>query len=61
MGPLFKRWGESGVLGKTPVEEKNFLKNENNAILAGNDASLAQFAKEHLGYNRDKGIDFLAR
>lgn len=61
MGPLFRRWVQSGTLGLTPVPEYLFTKNNDNAILAGSDAQLKTFAKNHLGYSRDKGIDFIAR
>lgn len=61
MGPLFRRWVESGTLGLFPVQEKEFISNNKNAILAGSDASLMNFAQTHLGYTRNKGIDFIAR
>lgn len=38
-----------------------FLSNNNNAILAGSDAQLMNFAQTHLGYTRNKGVDFIAR
>ncbi len=61
MGPLFKRWINSGVLGCYPVSEAEFTANENNAILAGSDIELKKFASSNLGYSRDKGLDFIAR
>jgi hypothetical protein len=61
MGPLFRRWVESGVLGVVPVTEMEFLSNNNNAILSGSDAQLMNFAQTHLGYTRNKGVDFIAR
>lgn len=61
MGPLFNRWLNSGALGLTPVPEIIFDSNNENAILAGSDNSLKQYAKDHLGYTRDKGLDFLGR
>lgn len=63
MGSLFRNWIESGVLGVFPVDEEEFLANNDNAILRGSDAQLKRFAQNHLGYTRsdDKGIDFLAR
>lgn len=61
MGPLFRRWVESGVLGLIPISEVDFLSNENDAILLGSDSFLKQFAQNNLGFKRDKGIDFLAR
>lgn len=61
MGALFSRWVKSGAIGLLPVPEDVFMLSTDNAILAGTDASLANFARDHLGYNRDKGLDFLAR
>ena len=61
MGPLFRRWVESGTLGYFPVEEKQFRSNNANAILAGSDAQLKEYAQRYLGYTRDKGVDFLGR
>lgn len=61
MGPLFRRWVDSGTLGLTPVSENRFNSNKEDAILAGSDASLMEYAKRYLGYERDKGVDFLGR
>ncbi len=61
MGPLFRRWLSSGTLGLTPVSEFEFMSNNENAILAGSDNQLMEFAQRNLGYTRDKGLDFLAR
>lgn len=61
MGPLFRRWLQSGVLGVKPVCEKDFMENNNNAILDGSDSQLMSFANKNLGYNREKGLDFIGR
>lgn len=61
IGPAFKRWINSGVLGLTPVSYYSFENSTQNAILDGSDNEMMQFAREHLGYNRQKGLDFLAR
>lgn len=61
MGPLFRRWIVSDTLGITPIQEDTFLSNQDNAILSGSDSQLMNFAKTHLGYNREKGVDFIAR
>ena len=61
MGPLFRRWVESGTLGLKPVPEYEFVANNENAILLGSDAQLMIFAQAHLGYTRNKGVDFIAR
>ncbi|MDE5886237.1 MAG: restriction endonuclease [Muribaculaceae bacterium] len=63
MGPLFKRWIDSGVLGVIPCDEDQFVATNDNAILKGSDTSLKEFAASHLGFIRedDKGFDFLGR
>lgn len=63
MGPLFKRWIDSGVLGLTPVDENTFLSNNDNAILDGSDTFLKKFAAEKLNFKRndDKGFDIICR
>ena len=61
MGPLFRRWIESGTLGLSPVDEYHFKNSREDAILAGSDASLMEYAQRYLGYTRDKGVDFLGR
>lgn len=44
-----------------PVPEYEFMSNNENAILSGFDASLMAFAQNHLGYTRNKGVDFIAK
>jgi hypothetical protein len=61
IGPLFNRWLKKGVLGAPVVGLNEFIASENNAILVENDNKLACFAKEYLGYNHNKGLDFVAR
>ena len=61
MGQLFRRWVNRGTLGIFPVSIDDFLLNDDNAILEGSDAQLKSFAEEHLGYTRNKGVDFIAR
>jgi len=61
IGPLFRRWLNRGVLGVTPVSLDEFLANNDNAILDAGDAQMMEFAKEHLGYNHEKGLDFVGR
>lgn len=61
MGPLFKNWIRTGVLGVTPMPVDCFLSTTDNAILDGSDKLLMEFAKEYLGYQRNKGLDFLGR
>lgn len=62
IGPLFKRWITSGVLG-APIfnDVESFLNSSENAILNTSDGMMKKFAEEYLGYNHDKGLDFIAR
>ena len=61
IGPLFKKWVDSGALGIQSVGLKDFVSNSENAILNANDNEMMIFAKQNLGYNRNKGLDFVAR
>lgn len=62
IGPLFKRWISTGTLG-TPVFSSidDFLGYNGNAVLNASDTEMERFAREYLGYNHDKGLDFVAR
>lgn len=48
-------------LGITPVPLNKFIANKKDAILDGSDKSMMDFAKEELGYNHNKGLDFVGR
>ena len=61
IGPLFRRWLNTGALGIQPVSLVEFLTSNGNAVLDASDAQIVEFAKERLNYTRDKGLDFLAR
>jgi len=61
IGPMFKRWVFSGALGVPALPQEEFLSSEGDALLEGSDAQLGRFAREHLGYQRDRGPDFVAR
>lgn len=63
MGPLFKRWVESGVLGIYPSDIVYFDSTTNDAILRGTDSFLKEYAYYRLGFTRDddKGFDFIGR
>ncbi len=62
IGPLFKRWISNKTLG-APVftTAEGFLSYKGNAVLNASDAEMERFAREYLGYNHDKGLDFVAR
>lgn len=61
IGPLFKRWINTGALGILPVNINKFAANSENAILAASDAEMTAWCRKNLGYSRDKGLDFVAR
>lgn len=61
IGPLFRRWLNRKSLGIQPVKLKEFLRTKENVILDGSDAEMKTFAQEYLNYNRNKGLDLIAR
>lgn len=62
IGPLFKRWIDKGSLGcKVTDSEEVFLNYKSNIILNTSDKDMKIFAQEHLGYQMDKGLDFIAK
>lgn len=62
IGPLFKRWINTGSLG-VPVCHTidEFMGNQENAVLNTSDSGMESFAREYLGYQHEKGLDFVAR
>ena len=61
IGPMFKRWLQKKSLGIMPVSIENFISTSKDAILDGTDREMMDFAKKELNYNRNKGLDFVAR
>ncbi len=61
IGPMFREWLRKKSLGITPVELNKFLANKKDAILDGSDKAMMDFAKNELGYNHNKGLDFVGR
>jgi len=61
IGPMFKNWVKKGYLGAPIVNLKDFTGMNGDAILDASDAEMENFAREHLNYTREKGLDFLAR
>ncbi|WP_250278207.1 restriction endonuclease [[Clostridium] colinum] len=62
IGPLFKKWIDSGALGcKVTSDENEFLYFNDNIIFNSSDISMKNFANKYLGYNRNKGLDFIAK
>lgn len=62
IGPMFKRWIDKGTIG-VPIfhDSVAFLKYEDNCIFNSSDADMEKFAREYLGFKREKGIDFIAK
>lgn len=61
IGPLFRRWLNKKSLGIQPVNMGEFLATKENAILDGGDVEMMAFARKHLNYKHNKGLDFIAR
>jgi hypothetical protein len=61
IGPLFRRWVQRGTLGAKLMNVKDFKSTNVNGVLIGSDRELFTYAHEHLNYNRNKGLDFIAR
>ena len=61
IGPLFKRWLKKKSLGIEPVKLDEFVKAKGNTVLDASDAEMMRFAKEHLNYKHNKGLDFIGR
>lgn len=61
IGPFFRRWINSKVLGLQPIGIQDFINTEEDAILNGSDRQLMDFAFEKLNYKHSKGLDFIGR
>lgn len=61
IGPLFKRWILKGTLGAPVLKLPEFMATKDNAILDASEKVMTDFAKKHLNYHRNKGLDFVAR
>ncbi len=61
IGPLFRRWLKKPSLGILPVNQKDFLSTDDNAVLDAGDAEMMLFAKTYLNYRVNKGLDFIGR
>lgn len=62
IGPLFKNWIASGAFG-VPVTDNvdEFLNYQGNIVFNAGDSAMEVFAKTHLGYQHNKGLDFIAK
>lgn len=61
IGPLFKRWINKGVLGVPNLKLEDFTSTKCNAVLDASENEMTKFASTYLKYNRNKGLDFVAR
>ena len=61
IGPLFKRWILKGTLGAPVLKLPEFINTKENAILNASEREMTSFSKRYLNYNRNKGLDFVAR
>lgn len=62
IGPLFKAWIDKGSLGcKVTHDEQEFMSSSENIIFNSSDAEMKNLAKNYLGYDREKGLDFIAK
>ena len=62
MGSCFKDWVMKGVLGLRCMNLGEFLRDRRlDAVLNASDAQMMAFARQHLNYHREKGLDFVAR
>ena len=61
IGPMFRDWLKRKSLGIETVSLEEFLINDKDAILDAGDNAMMNFAKDYLGYNHNKGLDFVGR
>lgn len=62
IGPLFGDWIRRGSISNNLTDnEQVFLNSTDNIVYIGSDDHKAAFAHKHLGYTRQKGLDFLAK
>lgn len=62
IGPLFKNWMEKGSLGFPVTDDVDeFINSDENMAFNSDDTTMMNVAREYLGYNRNKGLDFLCK
>jgi len=61
IGPMFRRWLRKGALSLQPVDLPTFAASDEDAVLDASEAEMTDFVRQHLGYEGDKGLDFVAR
>ena len=62
IGPLFKHWINKKTLG-VPVytSTSDFIATNKNGVFNASDSEMQRFANQYLGYNHEKGLDFICR
>lgn len=62
IGPMFRRWIQKGSLGVKLINNASeFISTTENAVFDGSDNELGNFARKHLNYSVDKGLDFVGK
>lgn len=61
IGPMFRRWLQTGACGIPLVPAEDFQSFHGDAILDGSDAEMGKWCSDFLGYTREKGLDFVAK
>ena len=62
IGPMFQQWIKAGNLATTMTEdERRFEASAENIVFTGSDESCRKFAARVLNYQRNKGLDLLAK
>lgn len=62
IGPLFKNWIDRGSLGCETTDDVDVFFNTNdNIVFNSSDAKMEELAREYLGYQHSKGLDFIAK
>ena len=62
IGPLFKSWIESNPFNCKITSNKDiFLQSQENIVFNASDDLMKNLACTHLGYQRNKGLDFIAK
>ena len=61
IGPMFRHWVQSGACGLPLVSAEKFSSTSEDAILDAGDGEMKEWCRATLGYNREKGLDFVAR
>jgi hypothetical protein len=62
IGPMFKLWLEKGSLGTEITDDFEYFCNyKGNIILNCSDNKIQKITKDNFGFNREKGLDFMAK